>query len=193
MEGSRYVVKEWRNASDYEGIAHSFADIGKAIAKAEALGKLNFDGYDESEKWYPVRREQDGTWSPCVTVAESLEREDAAEQAIQTRNMAARADGRSIEAMGHSGSASTSAATEQEHTRQAARDALTPREKAVLEQSRAMLTGKSLGEQFTTAALRELEVRLRSDRALAGRMQAAPIRKSEQQFNAEVQRNGRER
>lgn len=193
MEASRYVVKEWRNVNDYEGIAHSFADIGEAIGKAEALGKLNFDGYDESGKWYPVRRDQDGAWAPCLTVAERIEREDAAEHAIQTRSMAARADGRSLEAMGQSGSASTGEAREQEHTCQAAHDSLTPREKAVLEQSRAILTWKGLGEQFTANALRELEVRLRSDRALASRMQAAPIRKSEQQFNAEVQRNGRER
>lgn len=193
MEGSRYVVKEWRNASDYEGIAHSFADIGKAIAKAEALGKLNFDGYDESGKWYPVQREQDGTWSRSLTVAERLEREDAVEHAIQARNMAARADGRSIEAMGQGRPASTTAVREQEHKRQAAGDALTPREKEVLEQSRAILNGRALGDQFTADALRELEVRLRRDRAPADRMQAAPFRKSEQQVNAEAQRNGRER
>jgi hypothetical protein len=193
VERSRYVVKEWRNASDYEGIAHGFADISMAIDKAEALGKLNFDGYDESGKWYPVQRAQDGTWSRCLTVAEDLALEEAAGHAIQTRNMATRADGRSIEAMGQIGPASAGAAMEQENTSQVARDALTPREKAVLEQSRAMLDGKALGAQFTAEALRELEVRLRSNRAPAGRMQAAPIRNSEHQFNADVQRNGRER
>lgn len=193
MDGSRYVVKEWRSESDYEGIAHSFADIAKAIGKAEALGKLSFDGYDESGQWYPVRREQDGTWSPCLTVAALLALEDAADHALQTRNTAARVDGFSIEAVGQSASVSPSTAIEQGHTRQAAHDALTPHEKAVLEQSKTILNGKALGEQFTAAALRELEVRLRSDRALSSRMQAAPIRTSEHQVNAAVQRSGLER
>ena len=258
MEGSRYVVKEWRSENDYEGIAHRFANIGEAIGKAEALGKLHFDAYDEGGRWYPVQRGPDGTWSPVLTLAERFEREDAAKHAIHTSNMAARSDGRSIEAMEpnaarqmaredlqdlreiqlqprlngaaltiadnisnpaykaeferrdfeaakavglmalsvkhcESGAASTSATVEQEHMRQAARDVLTPHEKAVIEQSRAILNDKALGDQFTESALRELEARLRSDRARAGGVQAAPIRKPEQQFNAEVQRSGRER
>lgn len=193
MEGARYVVKEWRSENDHEGVAHSFSAIGKAIGKAEALGKSHFDAYDETGKWYPVQRAQDGTWSPGLTVAERIGLEEASVHAVQPHNMAARADGRSTEAIGQNASASTNAAREHERTGEGARDALTPHEKAVLEQSRSILSSKSLGEQFTAAALRELEVKLRSDRAPASRVQAAATRKAEHQFDAEVQRKGRER
>lgn len=76
--------------------------------------------------------------------------------------------------------------TEREHTRNAPResvhdrpeptstlkhidgDALTPHEKTVLTNSRAILDAKALGEQFTEAALRELEAKLRGERVYVG-------------------------
>lgn len=47
-------------------------------------------------------------------------------------------------------------------------DALTIHEKTVLDNSRAILNSKALGEQFTQAALRELEVMLRGERVYVG-------------------------
>lgn len=47
-------------------------------------------------------------------------------------------------------------------------DALTHHEKTVLENSRAILDSKALGEQFTKAALTELESRLRGERVYVG-------------------------
>jgi hypothetical protein len=47
-------------------------------------------------------------------------------------------------------------------------DALTPHEKTVLDTSRAILNEKALGEQFTKAALRELEAKLRGERVYVG-------------------------
>lgn len=47
-------------------------------------------------------------------------------------------------------------------------DALTPHEKTVLDNSRQILDSKALGEQFTQAALRELEVKLRGERVYVG-------------------------
>lgn len=47
-------------------------------------------------------------------------------------------------------------------------DALTAHEKTVLDNSRAILDSKALGDQFTQAALRELEARLRGERVYVG-------------------------
>ena len=47
-------------------------------------------------------------------------------------------------------------------------DALTVQEKTVLDHSRAILDAKALGEQFTQAALRELESKLRGERVYIG-------------------------
>lgn len=47
-------------------------------------------------------------------------------------------------------------------------DALTPHEQTVLDNSRAILNSKALGEQFTEAALRELESKLRGERVYIG-------------------------
>jgi hypothetical protein len=47
-------------------------------------------------------------------------------------------------------------------------DALTPHEKTVLDNSRAILNAKALGEQFTEATLRELEAKLRGERVYVG-------------------------
>lgn len=47
-------------------------------------------------------------------------------------------------------------------------DALTPHEKTVLDSSRAILNAKALGDQFTDAALRELESKLRGERVYVG-------------------------
>lgn len=47
-------------------------------------------------------------------------------------------------------------------------DALTPHEQTVLDNSRAILNSKALGEQFTEAALRELEAKLRGERVYIG-------------------------
>ncbi len=47
-------------------------------------------------------------------------------------------------------------------------DALTPQEKTVLDNSRAILDSKALGEKFTQAALKELEAKLRGERVYVG-------------------------
>lgn len=47
-------------------------------------------------------------------------------------------------------------------------DALTAHEKTVLDNSRAILNSKTLGDQFTEATLRELEARLRGERIYVG-------------------------
>ena len=47
-------------------------------------------------------------------------------------------------------------------------DALTAHEKTVLDNSRAILDSKALGDQFTQAALRELEAKLRGERVYVG-------------------------
>lgn len=47
-------------------------------------------------------------------------------------------------------------------------DALTAHEKTVLDHSRAILDAKALGDQFTQAALRELESKLRGERVYVG-------------------------
>lgn len=47
-------------------------------------------------------------------------------------------------------------------------DALTQHERTVLDNSRAILNAKALNEQFTDAALRELEARLRGERVYVG-------------------------
>lgn len=47
-------------------------------------------------------------------------------------------------------------------------DALTAHEKTVLDSSRAILDSKALGDQFTQAALRELESKLRGERVYVG-------------------------
>ena len=47
-------------------------------------------------------------------------------------------------------------------------DALTAQERTVLDNSRAILNSKALGEQFTEAALRELEAKLRGERVYVG-------------------------
>lgn len=47
-------------------------------------------------------------------------------------------------------------------------DALSPQERTVLDNSRAILDAKAMGEQFTQAALQELEARLRGERVYVG-------------------------
>lgn len=47
-------------------------------------------------------------------------------------------------------------------------DALTPHEKTVLDNSRTILNSKALGDKFTTAALQELEAKLRGERVYVG-------------------------
>lgn len=49
-------------------------------------------------------------------------------------------------------------------------DSLTSHEKTVLDNSRAILDSKALGEQFTQAALRELESKLRGERVYVGQV-----------------------
>lgn len=51
-------------------------------------------------------------------------------------------------------------------------DALTPQEKTVIDNSRAFLNSKALGDKFTDATLRELEAKPRGERVYAGEILA---------------------
>jgi hypothetical protein len=65
-----YRVKEYQGPEDYDGIEHRFEKLDDAIAKAEALGKTNIDAYDETGKWHPVERGDDGEWRHGKSLAE---------------------------------------------------------------------------------------------------------------------------
>lgn len=65
-----FKVMEYQGPEDYDGIEHRFEKLDDAIVKAEALGKTNIDAYDETGKWHPVRRGNDGEWRHGKSLAE---------------------------------------------------------------------------------------------------------------------------
>ncbi len=73
-KASYYVVKEYRGTEDYEGVEHRFEKLDDATAKAETLGKMNMNAYDEAGNWHPVARGEDGRWMRRETVAEHFRR-----------------------------------------------------------------------------------------------------------------------